>query len=175
MSPGTMYIYRTKYPSYELNLYPAFRRYNAEEFSRFFLIEPKTVTITSKMSVGSSLLKKSRIFEVILDDFDALVLSASHQYPVLVDFWAEWCPPCITLAPVLDKVIHDYDQDISLAKLEVDVDDNMKLAGHYAVRGFPTVILFQSGEEKGRFSSMQSPAFIKRFIAENLSQDSQQV
>jgi len=102
------------------------------------------------------------VFDINLDEFDDAVIAASHRQPVLVDFWAE--PPCISLAPVLEQVVRDYGGTVKLAKVEVDEGENMKLAGRYAVRGFPTVILFQDGKERGRFSSMQSAAFIRDFI-----------
>jgi thioredoxin 1 len=84
--------------------------------------------------------------------------------PVLVDIWADWCPPCLVLAPVLEAVIADYDGRIALAKVDVDDGDNMKLAGYYKVRGFPAVILFVNGEEKGRFHGAKSKSHVKSFI-----------
>ena len=104
------------------------------------------------------------IFEIQLEDFDTQVLQASHQRPVMVDFWADWCSPCIAIAPILQSVIKDYAGEVALAKLEVDEGENMKLAGRYQVRGFPTIILFRDGEEQGRFSGAQSKAFIETFI-----------
>lgn len=111
------------------------------------------------------------VFDIDIDEFETTVLDASRTHPVLVDFWAEWCPPCITLSPVLEQVVRDYAGEITLAKVEVDEGENMKLAGHYTVRGFPTVILFQDGEERGRFSSMQSAGFIRDFIDGHLKTD----
>ena len=90
------------------------------------------------------------IFETSLDTFEQDVLSISHEKPVLVDFWAEWCPPCVVVAPLLELVIKEREGEILLAKLEVDEGENMKLAGRYQVRGFPTIILFENGEEKGQ-------------------------
>ena len=101
---------------------------------------------------------------VNLEDFDVRVLNASHQRIVLVDFWAEWCPPCLAIAPVLEQLVADYRGKLLLAKLEVDAGENMKLAGRYKVRGFPTIILFKQGEEKDRFSSARPKAFIEQFI-----------
>ncbi len=103
-----------------------------------------------------------------LEQFDADVIKASHDRPLLVDFWAEWCAPCLVIAPVLDRVIDEMDGAVGLVKLEVDDGDNMKLAGHYRVRGFPTVILFHKGEELGRFSGARSKTQILAFLDEHL-------
>jgi thioredoxin 1 len=105
------------------------------------------------------------IYDVQLEDFAERVLAQSARRIVLVDFWADWCPPCLVVAPLLEQVVSGSDGKVSLAKLEVDAGDNMKLAGRYQVRGFPTVILFRDGEEKARFSGAQSVAFIEEFIA----------
>ncbi|MEO5342983.1 MAG: thioredoxin domain-containing protein [Gammaproteobacteria bacterium SHHR-1] len=111
------------------------------------------------------------IFDVHLADFPAQVIEASHQIPVMVDFWADWCSPCIALAPTLERVMADFKGRVKLAKLEVDEGENMKLAGHYRVRGFPTVILFVKGEEVARFSSAQSKHWIEDWLRQHLPQD----
>ncbi len=104
------------------------------------------------------------IFDTSVETFNKDVIEASHQYPILVDLWADWCSPCIVIAPILKQVIENYDNRIALAKLEVDEGKNMKIAGQYQVRGFPTILLIQSGEEKARFSGAQSQSFIEDFI-----------
>lgn len=104
------------------------------------------------------------IYNVNLDDFNQRVLAVSGGRIVLVDFWADWCPPCLVIAPVLERVVAEYAGQVVLAKLEVDEGENMKLAGRYQVRGFPTIILFKNGEEKARFSSAKSQAFVEDFI-----------
>jgi len=109
----------------------------------------------------------SKIYHVSLDDFEQKVIHASRQRPILADLWAEWCPPCIVIAPILAQVIEELDGRVALAKVEVDEDENMKLAGRYKVRGFPTIILFQDGEEKARFSGAQPASFVYNFIHEN--------
>jgi thioredoxin 1 len=105
------------------------------------------------------------IYPLQLQDFEERVLTASEQRIVLVDFWAEWCPPCLVIAPLLEQVVHEHDGRVVLAKLEVDDGENMKLAGRYQVRGFPTIILFHQGEEKARFSGAKPRAYIEEFIA----------
>ncbi|MCG8487553.1 MAG: thioredoxin domain-containing protein [Chromatiales bacterium] len=106
------------------------------------------------------------IYNVDEAGFDERVIRLSHQGPVLVDFWAEWCAPCISLAPALERVVNEYEGRIQLAKLEVD--DNMRLAGRYRLRGFPTVILFVGGEEKGRFHGSRASHWIREWIVEHL-------
>ena len=109
----------------------------------------------------------NRIFDTSVEEFEKDVIEASHQYPVLVDLWADWCPPCIVIAPIIKKVVEEYESDIALAKLEVDEGKNMKIAGQYQVRGFPTILLIQNGKEKARFSGAQSASFIEDFIEQH--------
>ncbi len=110
----------------------------------------------------------SSVFETSLKTFDRDVIDASHQRPILVDFWAEWCAPCLVIAPVLEKVCHDLQDRVGLAKLEVDQGENMKLAGHYRVRGFPTVMLVNHGQEVARFSGARSRTQIVEFLQMHL-------
>lgn len=114
---------------------------------------------------------EERIFSANIHDFEEKVIKASHNQPVLVDLWADWCSPCKVIAPVLQQFIVSYEDAILLAKVEVDEGDgeNMKLAGRYKVRGFPTVMLFIDGEEKARFSGAKPLPFIRQFMDENVN------
>ena len=114
-------------------------------------------------------MSQTLIFDVNEAEFQTQVLDASQANPILVDFWADWCPPCIVLSPVLERVVNGYGGKIRLAKVEVDEGENMRLAGRYGLRGFPTVILLVNGEEKGRFSSARADGWVKQFIDEHLS------
>jgi putative thioredoxin len=110
-----------------------------------------------------------RFFDVGLAGFDDEVVSASHGLPILVDFWADWCAPCHAIAPHLKRVVDGLGGAVRLAKVEVDDGDNMKLAGRYRLRGFPTVILFSAGEELGRFSGARSSHWIEHWVGEHLA------
>lgn len=108
------------------------------------------------------------IFDVQEADFQAQVLDASHQSAILIDFWADWCPPCRVLTPVLERVVPTYAGRVRLAKIEVDEGENMRIAGRYGLRGFPTVLLIVAGEEKGRFSSAHPDGWVKQFLDDHL-------
>jgi len=109
------------------------------------------------------------IFDINLEDFEEKVIRTSHEQPVLVDFWAEWCSPCLMLAPVLYRVLSEYEGRVLLAKCEVDEGENMKLAGQHKVRGFPTVVLFENGQPVGQFSGVRTQHQIEAFIDEHCS------
>ncbi len=98
-------------------------------------------------------------------------MTASDALPVLVDFWAGWCAPCLVIAPILDQLAEQWQGRLRIVKVEVDQGENMKLAGRYRLRGFPTVILFYRREERGRFSGARSKAGIVEFLRKQLDDD----
>lgn len=87
-----------------------------------------------------------KVSEVSDANFESEVLKSSVS--VLVDFWAPWCGPCRTMAPVLDEIAEEYDGKLRVMKL--NVDDNQASAAKYEVLSIPTIILFSSGEMKKR-------------------------
>jgi thioredoxin 1 len=80
--------------------------------------------------------------EVSDSNFENEVLKAS--IPVLVDFWAPWCGPCKSIAPVLEEIAKDYNGKLKVCK--VNVDDNPKSPSNYNVRGIPNLVLFKGGK-----------------------------
>ena len=76
------------------------------------------------------------------DNFSDDVLRSSK--PVLVDFWAEWCGPCKTIAPALEEIAGEMAGQLTVAKL--NIDDNPKTPQQFGVRGIPTLMLFKDGE-----------------------------
>lgn len=77
-------------------------------------------------------------------DFETKVLKSSK--PVLVDFYANWCGPCKMIAPYLDDLASEFKDKVTIAK--IDVDQNGIAPSKYGVRGIPTLILFENGEQK---------------------------
>jgi len=82
--------------------------------------------------------------EVNDDNFQEKVIEMSKKIPVLVDFYADWCPPCKILSPILKKIAKEYNGKFILAK--VNVDDAQITAGEFGIMSVPTVILFKDGK-----------------------------
>ena len=96
-------------------------------------------------------------------DFEYEVIAYSNQMPVIVDFWAEWCRPCRTLTPVLEKIAEDSRGSFRLAK--VNVDDNPNLALRFSVRSIPNVKAFRDGQLVSEFLGLQPEPRVREFIS----------
>ncbi len=95
-------------------------------------------------------------------EFQQQVIERSKELPVVVDFWAEWCGPCRTLGPAIEKAVADRAGKVELAK--VDVDSNQQLAASYRVQGIPAVKAFRDGEMVDEFTGALPPAQIEAFL-----------
>lgn len=106
------------------------------------------------------------IISVTESDFEFEVVAYSQNTPVIVDFWADWCRPCKTLTPLLEKLVAESNGAFRLAK--VDVDANPNLALRCKVRTLPTVVAFSGGEVVGDFAGLQPEGRVRDFIEQIL-------
>lgn len=104
------------------------------------------------------------IIDVTEADFEYHVITYSQNAPVVVDFWAEWCGPCKTLGPILERLAEEAKGKFRLAK--VNVDQNSNLAMRYNVRSIPAVKAFRDGTMVAEFVGAQPEGKIREFIRE---------
>jgi len=90
------------------------------------------------------------ILNLTSENFDETIAKGK----TLVDFWAVWCVPCKMVAPVIDELASEYENVLTVGKVDVDVEN--ALAARYGIMSIPTVILFSDGAEVKRFVGVQT-------------------
>jgi putative thioredoxin len=95
-------------------------------------------------------------------NFPQDVLQRSREVPVVVDFWATWCQPCLILGPILEKVAADSGGTFELVK--VDVDSNQELSAQYGVQGIPMVVAFRDGKIADSFTGALPEPAVRQWI-----------
>lgn len=104
----------------------------------------------------------AKTFNVTTAEFATKVLQSDT--PVLVDFWAEWCPPCKMLGPIVDEIADEYEGKIRVAK--IDTDANQEVLMQYGIMGIPVLILFKDGEAVERITGFKPKAkIVSKLIA----------
>ena len=106
------------------------------------------------------------IIDVHDSEFEEKVINQSKTIPVLVDFWATWCGPCMMLKPVLEKIAQDLGESIILAK--VNVEKNQENAMKYSVMSIPAVKLFKNGQIIDEFNGAQPEEMIREWLKQKL-------
>ena len=90
------------------------------------------------------------------------VLQRSAEVPVVVDLWAEWCGPCRTLGPILERVVAETGGKVALAK--VDIDSNPQVAASFSVQSIPAVFAISAGKVVDSFIGALPEAAVREFV-----------
>ena len=122
----------------------------------------KLEEMKKKMLEGDKVME----IEVTDNDFDEKVIEQSKKVPVVVDFWAVWCGPCLIISPVLEKLAKEYEGKFILAKL--NVDENRMIAQRYNVMSIPTVKMFKGGKIVDEFIGAYPEPLIRQWLERNL-------
>jgi len=94
------------------------------------------------------------------DNFQKAVLQS--KLPVLVDFWATWCGPCLAAAPILEELAKEYDGKVDFAK--VNVDGNTFLAAKYGIAAIPTMLIFNDGQPVQQVVGLKPKKELKKIL-----------
>ncbi|WP_261818196.1 thioredoxin TrxC [Vibrio gallicus] len=103
------------------------------------------------------------VIEGTQDNFNPLI---QGSIPVVVDFWASWCGPCMSFAPTFSQTAHNFDAPLRFVKLDTEAHSN--LSAQFAIRSIPTLKIFKQGKEIASISGALTQSQFKTWLAQNL-------
>ena len=115
--------------------------------------------------------EQTDLYAVSTADFDTRVLAASHTRPILVDFWASWCAPCRSIAPLLEQLVVQFAGKMAVAK--VDTDAEQALSQRYGIRSLPTLALFKGGAVVEQLVGVHPLQALVALVTKHLDRDSE--
>lgn len=105
-----------------------------------------------------------KIIELTKANFNQEVLQS--ELPVLVDFWAPWCNPCLTMGQILDELVDEVADKIKIAKLNVAASENQELAIKYGIQGIPALKIFNGGKIVKEMTGVQARGALMEIFKE---------
>ncbi len=108
------------------------------------------------------------IVDVTRENF-AQLMEISFDVPVLMDFWASWCQPCVALMPVLARLAEEYEGKFLLAKL--NTEEQQEIAAQFGIRSIPTVKLFRDGQPVDEFMGALPEQAVRQFLDQHVASD----
>ncbi|MCP1339172.1 thioredoxin [Idiomarina sp. M1R2S28] len=111
-------------------------------------------------------MSESNIVNLDLQNFQQVLLEGSKEKLIIIDFWADWCEPCKQLMPVLEKLAIQYSDQIILAK--INCDEQQELAAQFGIRSLPTVAFFKDGQPVDSFGGVKTEGEIREILTKHL-------
>ena len=104
--------------------------------------------------------------EISKSDFQKEVLE--NSLPVLVDFWAPWCQPCLMMAPILENISEKYQDKLEIKKINIDLPQNQGIAENYQIENIPNMKLFKNGKVIAEFIGLRPQAMFEKELEKYL-------